>query len=187
MARRLFVYGTTEGHTRHIAQRMGGFLRSREHDVDVVDCADIRENLDLKTYDAYILAGSVHQGNHQRPLAHFITEHKLQLEMKPSAFLSVSLSATGTDEGQKIEAQKNIQKFVDETGFDPTITYPVAGALKYVEYDWFKRMIMKSIVKGHGGDTDTSHDHEYTNWEALEAFLEKFLQDSFNLAKTAAK
>ncbi|MBI1334711.1 MAG: protoporphyrinogen oxidase [Armatimonadetes bacterium] len=183
MANILFVYGTTEGHTRTIAQRMGGYIRSQDHVVDVVDSADVRENLDLTKYDAFVLAGSLHQGFHQRPLAHFIKHHLDQLTKKPSVFLSVSLTAVHKDREHQEEVQKCIKRFLAETGWEPTKTRPVEGALKYIEYDWFKRMIMKSIAKKEGGDTDTSHDHEYTDWEGLEVFLEGFLQESFNLAK----
>jgi menaquinone-dependent protoporphyrinogen oxidase len=34
---------------------------------------------------------------------------------------------------------------------------------------------MKLIAKQQGGDTDTSHDHEYTDWDDLTRFVDEFL------------
>lgn len=31
---------------------------------------------------------------------------------------------------------------------------------------------MKAIVAAEGGDTDDTHDHEYTDWDAVEQFAE---------------
>jgi menaquinone-dependent protoporphyrinogen oxidase len=50
----------------------------------------------------------------------------------------------------------------------------VAGALPYTRYNWLKRWVMKRIVAKAGGDTDTTRDYEYTNWEELRAFSEEF-------------
>jgi menaquinone-dependent protoporphyrinogen oxidase len=38
---------------------------------------------------------------------------------------------------------------------------------------------MRVISRREGGDTDTSHDHEYTDWQAVEQFardLHKLVQ-----------
>jgi menaquinone-dependent protoporphyrinogen oxidase len=51
----------------------------------------------------------------------------------------------------------------------------VAGALVYTKYDYFKRLVMKLIADRRGGDTDTSKDHEYTDWAALYRFGEGFV------------
>lgn len=175
MANILFVYGTTEGQTRKIAQRIGGYIRAKGHVLEVVDSADIRESLDLGKFDCYFLAGSLHQGRHQRSLVHFIKDHAEALAARPSSFLSVSLSAVHKDADHQADVQRCIDQFLEETDWKPTETHPVEGALRYVEYDWFKRMIMKSIAKKEGGDTDTSKDCEYTDWSALEQYVDGFL------------
>jgi menaquinone-dependent protoporphyrinogen oxidase len=35
---------------------------------------------------------------------------------------------------------------------------------------------MKRIAKREGGSTDTSHDHEYTDWDAVARFTNRFLE-----------
>jgi menaquinone-dependent protoporphyrinogen oxidase len=67
-----------------------------------------------------------------------------------------------------------IGRFLTGTGWRPTLTKPVAGALLYSRYNPFKRWIMKRIVQKGGGDTDTSRDYEYTDWDDLRAFADEF-------------
>lgn len=174
MARFLIVYGTTEGHTRKIAEQVGSWIRERGNDVDVFDSVMNPPDL-LDAYDAFLVAGSLHEGKHQRPLRHFVTEHAGTLSRCPSAFLSVSLSAVGRDDAHRADAQRCIDDFCNETGWMPSLTSPVAGALLYTKYDWLKRMVMRSIVRKEGGDIDTSQDYEYTDWTSLRAFVDSFL------------
>ena len=54
------------------------------------------------------------------------------------------------------------------------MTIQIAGALKYTEYDFFKRLIMKMISKREGRSTDTSRDYEYTDWNAVTKFVTDF-------------
>ena len=45
-----------------------------------------------------------------------------------------------------------------------------AGALLYTRYGWVKRHLMRAIARHEGGDVDTSRDHDYTDWDAVEHF-----------------
>ena len=54
------------------------------------------------------------------------------------------------------------------------VTKPVAGALPYTRYNWFIRRVMKRIAAKAGGDTDTTRDYEYTDWQDLRSFAEQF-------------
>jgi len=49
----------------------------------------------------------------------------------------------------------------------PGHIFLVAGALKYTEYDFMKRILMSLIAQRNGADTDTTHDYEYTDWTRL--------------------
>lgn len=176
MSNVLIVYGTTEGHTRKIANQVADWIRTKGLKVDVVDSADIPAGFIVAGYDAFIAAGSLHETKHQRPLRHFVREHAAVMSARPSAFLSVSMSAVKQDEKHRADTQKCIDEFLEETGWEPTVTKAVAGALKYTKYDWLKRFVMVQIVKSEGGDLDTSQDYEYTNWNDLEAFTNEFLK-----------
>jgi menaquinone-dependent protoporphyrinogen oxidase len=69
-----------------------------------------------------------------------------------------------------------IDDFLTVTGWRPTLTKPVAGAVLYTRYNWFKRRLMKRMVGKAGGDVDTSRDYEYTDWNELRTFAEQFDQ-----------
>ncbi len=67
--------------------------------------------------------------------------------------------------------------FFAETGWHPAAVHHAAGALRYTKYDFLKRLLMRHIAAKEGGDVDTSEDHEYTDWEALAAFVQDVLAD----------
>ncbi|MFC6726091.1 flavodoxin domain-containing protein, partial [Halobium palmae] len=94
------------------------------------------------------------------------------LNDRPTAFLSVSLSAS--DEATRAEAEGYVDEFLAETGWTPDATLAVAGAVPYTKYGFLKRLLMKRIVGKRGGDTDTSRDYEYTDWDAVDEFAAAF-------------
>lgn len=170
----LVVYGTTEGQTRKIAERIAERIGEHGPDTELLDSTALPADLDLAAYDALIIAGSVHQHRHQASLVHFVAENLKQLNAKATAFVSVSLSAV-LEEDER-EAQGYVDKFLAETGWRPSETYLVAGALLYTQYDFFKRQIMKLIVWKGGGPTEADRDYEFTDWDALSAFVDSFLE-----------
>jgi hypothetical protein len=54
------------------------------------------------------------------------------------------------------------------------VTASFAGALEYTQYNRLERALMKRIAKKEGGFTDTSNDHEYTDWAQVTNFAERF-------------
>ena len=61
-------------------------------------------------------------------------------------------------------------KFLVRTGWTPKATGTLAGAVLYRDYNWFIRFLMKCFAAGHGGQTDTSRNYEYTKWDLVEKF-----------------
>ena len=175
MKRILVVYGTTEGHTRKIAEFIGEKLRARGHVARVIDAASPDAKQVQPMYDGVIVGGSLHQGQHQSALAHFIRENTSWLNGLPSALFSVSLSMASADEKERAEARQLAQQFVEQTGLDAGIVRCLAGALLYTKYDYFKRFMMRRIAEQEGGEVDTSKDHEYTDWDDVAAFVDEYL------------
>ena len=171
----LVVYGTTEGQTRKVAEFIANALKARGIEVDLVDSATQTAALVQPIYAAAIVCGSLHQHRYQASLLHFVKDNKAWLAGIPAAFVAVSLTAALTDEQSRAELREIAESFYRETGWVPGITHHVAGALRYSQYDYLKRLIMKLIAKQQGGDTDTSHDHEYTDWNELTRFVDEFL------------
>jgi menaquinone-dependent protoporphyrinogen oxidase len=177
MAIILVLYGTTEGHTRKIAEEIGSQLRALSHAPVLFDSANPPSmGLEEGVYDAAIVCGSVHQGIHQASLVHRVKSNLQELERIPSAFVSVSLAAALAEEGSRAEARRYADEFLRETGWTPDERIELAGALLYSKYDFFKRLVMKLIARSKGSDSDTSQDYEYTDWVALAEFVTRFLE-----------
>lgn len=45
----------------------------------------------------------------------------------------------------------------------------------FSQYDFFKRWIMRRIAREKGTPSDTSQDYEFTDWLALDGFVDDFL------------
>ena len=52
--------------------------------------------------------------------------------------------------------------------------HPVAGALLYRRYGLLVRTMMRFISSIVGASTDTSRDHEYTDWQAVDGYAKEF-------------
>lgn len=187
----LVLYATREGHTARIAEHVAATLRSREIDVDVFNVAQLPEGFSLGRYSAAVLAASVHGGGHEREMVAFAKKQREPLDHIPTAFLSVSLSETTVEDltrpeelraQTQVEVQRILDRFLAETGWRPTRMSPVAGALLYQEYGLLKRFVMRMITKKSGGPTDTSRDYVFTDWVALDRFVDSFATAVFEAA-----
>jgi len=174
MAHLLVLYGTSEGQTRKIAKFIADTLRDRAHTVDLVAASEVEDSLSADAYDGVIVGASVHSGQHQAAVSTFVTNHRSVLNRRPSAFFSVSLAVL--DEDHHEEAERYVSNFLDETGWAPDEMATVAGALRYTKYGVIKRFIMKQISKSSGRPTDTSRDFEFTDWDQVARFVDRFLQ-----------
>lgn len=174
----LVIYGTTEGQTRKIAEFVADAVRVQGIDVETVDSAAEAATKVRPVHVAAIVCGSVHQQRYQSSLLHFVRHNRAWLAGIPTAFISVSMTAVLNDGQSRAELRKVAEGFYGETGWTPRLLLQVAGALRYTQNDFFKRLVMKLIVKYQGGDPDTFHDHEYTDWNALTRFVGDFLADA---------
>ena len=172
----LIVYGTTDGHTRKIAQVLAENLRAQFCSVDIVDSVGTLRRLGPDGYDGVIVAASVHIGAYQRTVADWVRTHAKTLNLMPTAFLSVCLAVLQKETEPRQEILRIMRRFLDRCGWRPTITRMVAGALPYTRYGWLKRMMMKRLVAKAGGDTDTTRDYEYTDWNDLRTFSRDFAE-----------
>ena len=172
----LIVYGTTDGHTRKVAQVLAEDLRAQFCSVDVIDAAGIRRRLSPEEYDGVIVAASVHIGDYQKTVARWVRQHAPMLNIMPSAFLSVSLAVREKRAQVRTEIISIMERFLERSGWRPKITKLVAGALPYTRYGWLKRQTMKRMVEKAGGDTDTTRDYEYTDWNDLRDFAVEFAE-----------
>ena len=178
MERRFLVlYGTTDGHTRKVAAAIADEFRAAGDDVDVANAKRQHPPTPPDDYAAVVVAGSVHAGGYQRTVRRWVRAHRDALATRPTAFVSVCLGVLEHNPNTDRELDRILTKFFDQTGWRPTMTKIVAGALPFTKYSWLKRRVMVRIVrKQMGSNVDTRRDYEYTDWNDLKAFARDFRQ-----------
>jgi menaquinone-dependent protoporphyrinogen oxidase len=166
-------YASTEGQTARIAEFLAASLRHRGLDSEAlhVTAPDAR-GLDWGHVRGALLGASLHRGRHQPEAATFAKAHRASLNAHPSAFFSVSLSAASSNPEEREAVRRIAQTFAETAHWRPVEIACFAGALAYRKYGWLKRMIMQRIAAREGGPTDTSQDHELTNWDDVERLAE---------------
>jgi menaquinone-dependent protoporphyrinogen oxidase len=173
----LIGYHTVQGQAAKIAERIAQVLRD---DAVSVDVASLDSAPPPEGYDAVVLGDSIHVVKHSRELKRYLRDHEELLAGLHTALFQVSLTSTNPDEEHTATARSLVQDLLDDTGFDPDVVGMFAGNLAYTRYGWLKKRAMRAIVKREGGSLDMSHDHEYTDWDAVEHFA----HDVASLART---
>jgi menaquinone-dependent protoporphyrinogen oxidase len=170
-------------HPQRVTERVGAFIQARGFAVETINALHIPAGFSLDRYCAGVIAASVHRGAHEREIVEFVKDHVDALNSMPTAFLSVSLSEAGAEDEKApperraqaaLDVQKMTNVFLKETAWHPMRTKAVAGALQFTKYNFLVRFVMKRISRKAGGATDTSTDHAYTDWKALDDFVGEF-------------
>lgn len=168
----LVVFASAHGHTTRIAQRIAKVLRHDGHHVSVRRIDDAPD--DLGRWDAVVVGGSLHLGTHQHELVEWCHEHRRALAARPNAFFSVSLTASEDTREARAAARECIDRFVEDTEWDPRHSEPIAGCLQYTKYDLPTKVMMAAKMHRGGHPDDTSRDYEFTDWPLVEAFARQF-------------
>lgn len=172
----LIAYASLEGQSEKIAHRIAETVeRHGAHPLLV----NTRKHTDAswpEGCDGLIAGGPLHREHHPQELAQWLKEHRSDWKELPTAFFSVSLSAASDRQQDQDDAQRVMRQFLDDIGMHPDIAVTLAGALKYSRYGFFKKRIMRNIVKKSGGnELDMSRDYEYTDWEQVDTFANDVL------------
>jgi menaquinone-dependent protoporphyrinogen oxidase len=192
MARLLIVYGTMLGQTARVAGRMARSAREAGHTVDLVDAAVMPPHLTPADYDAVIVGGWVRGGQHPPAIRDFVIAHRDALTGRPAAFFSVSLFAASQRVADQQRAKTAMRAFLDQTSWRPAHAMTVAGALRYTQLGWLWRRVLclvwMLVARWSGWSPptlprDVARDYEYTDWAAVERFVNALLAD---LARTPA-
>lgn len=172
----LVLYATVEGHTRKIAEHAAAHLEKAGQGVVL---ADVREPgfAVPGRFDGVLVCAPIHIGRYPSSVAQFLIDWKAALAEVPTALISVSLGIRSESTEERAEAEAYPAKLEKKTGFHIDKVHHAAGALKFLEYDFFKRMLMRQIAAKEEGPVDTSVDHEFTDWAALDAFVQEFADD----------
>jgi menaquinone-dependent protoporphyrinogen oxidase len=166
----LIVFASHFGQTRAVAERIFERLKAAGHQVDLADAA--RPNTPVpENYDLVILGSRVEVGRHASDIHNYVMRHHAVLTDMPTAFFSVSMAAAKPDAGP--DPNGYMSALFEDLDWRPTRMAVFAGGLPYRKYNVILRFIMKQISKSAGHTTDTSRNHEFTQWPRVDAFADE--------------
>ncbi|MGR5178586.1 menaquinone-dependent protoporphyrinogen IX dehydrogenase [Vibrio parahaemolyticus] len=174
MEKVLYLYSSREGQTKKIIERIAQQLGH-----NTAQMVNLHENPDvnLNHFDKVLIGASIRYGHLNKKLYQFIAANQTQLSSMKAAFFCVNLTARKEDQGKDTpEGSAYIKTFLKKSPWQPTLIGVFAGALYYPRYTAFDRFMIKLIMTMTGGETDTSKEVEYTNWDKVTAFAEQFQQ-----------
>lgn len=174
MSKTLLLHSTREGQTKKILSYIESKLDGHE-----CETMDIHQagTVDLSQYDKVVIGASIRYGHLNKKLYQFIEQHQSQLEKANAAFFCVNLTARKEDQGKDTpEGSAYIKTFLKKSPWTPTLIGVFAGALYYPRYNLFDRFMIRFIMSMTGGETDTTKEVEYTNWEKVGLFAQNVKQ-----------
>ena len=167
----LILYLTHDGQTKKIAEQIAREL------ADETKVLSLREHSDLSPqalaeFDCIVIGASIRYGHFDPLLEQFIAKNHTLLNQKKSAFFSVNLTARKANR-RTPETNVYTRKLLGRIQWQPDLVEVIAGALFYPRYTWFDRFMIRFIMKMTGGETDTSKEVEYTDWQQVSQFADK--------------
>ena len=166
------AYATTEGQTKKISSFVASKLEDIGHQVVLQDSSDRLRGLKMGVFDGIVLAGSVHEAQHQEVLGSFVMAHRSIIATKKTLLLSVSLSAAFPATLE--EAEGYVKSFCESLNWYPDRHLLVAGAIKHGAYGYYQEMIIQHHLLPRRPVENPEEDHELTNWASLEKAIIDF-------------
>jgi menaquinone-dependent protoporphyrinogen oxidase len=172
----LVVHASSHGQTRKIAEAIAQRLRQRGHEVELGDAMARAPALPPpEDYDAVVLGSRIQAGSHAPALVEYAVRHRAALAAMPTAFFSVSMAAATAGAGP--DPAGYLERMFRIASWRPRRAVAFAGALRYRRYNPFLRWFMKLMSRRNGHPTDTSRDHELTDWDAVARFADAIADD----------
>ncbi|KLV03205.1 protoporphyrinogen oxidase [Photobacterium aquae] len=171
MEKVLLLHSSSDGQTvkilRHIETTLGG-----DYQCELVDLNTL-PTVDFADYDRVLVGASIRYGHLNKKLYQFIERYRDELDQNKVGFFCVNLTAR--KEGKNTpETSVYMKTFLKKSPWCPKLQEVFAGALRYPRYGWFDRVMIQFIMRITGGETDTSKEVEYTDWQKVEAFAARF-------------
>lgn len=176
----LIAYATGEGQTAKIANVLAKQFRSDGHSVKTTDLGAGDGEPCAASYDALIVAASVHAGKHQDSVRDFVVRHKNSFCGKPTAFISVSIAAVAAEQAGRARADEQVAAFLGQVDWQPDFVEKFGGAFRYSKFSAVRRWIFRVSQRlfrkelGRQGWPDLTMDLELTDWSAVRRFGELF-------------
>ena len=169
----LVVYGSGEGQTAKVAEYVEDALVERGDDVTVRDATE-GADVAIDEFDAVLVGSPVNNRRHLPAVVEFVESNRDALAARPTAFFELSFASVVSARWGNDGEEGFVDSLVQRTGWQPDRVGCFAGAVKYTQYDRLTRSFFRLFSAVTTGDTDTSRDYEYTDWDEVEAFAADF-------------
>lgn len=170
----LILFSSRDGQTREIAANIATELQDKGVEAQLCNLHRA-EDVNWSDYDKVVIGASIRYGHFHPALTAFVEKHADALNARPSAFFSVNLVAR-KPEKRSPQTNSYTRKFLLASAWHPDICTVFAGALRYPRYTWYDRFMIRLIMKMTGGETDTSKEVVYTNWQDVKVFAHDIAQ-----------
>ena len=172
MSQILVIYSTVDGQTKNICKKIKEINVGMGHDVTLVSLAEANKAV-LSEFDKILIGASIRYGKHRAELYQFIEENQEILSNKVSGFFSVNVVAR-KPEKNTAETNPYMVKFLQLSAWKPNMLGVFAGKIDYPKYGFFDRFMIRFIMKMTKGPTDIKGTFEFTDWEQVTLFAERF-------------
>ncbi len=169
----LVVYQSMDGHTERIAERIGDELRTAGAQVTMSRATAAPAPVDV---DVVVLGDSIHAGQYSKELIAYVEGHLAALNALPTALFQVCLTSAGRSREAMSTTGGYVAALTESTGLEPALVARFPGALPYTRYGRMKRALMRRIAAKGGQPTDTSKDHDFTDWDEVAGFAADLLE-----------
>ncbi|MGF1701912.1 menaquinone-dependent protoporphyrinogen IX dehydrogenase [Photobacterium makurazakiensis] len=171
MEKVLLLHSSSDGQTVKILRRIEEAL-GEDCACELVDLNNVT-SVNFADYSRVLIGASVRYGHLNKKLYQFIEKNLTALEQAKVGFFCVNLTAR--KEGKNTpETSAYMLKFLKRSPWQPKLQAVFAGALRYPRYNWLDRVMIQLIMRITGGETDTTKEVEYTDWEKVKQFASQF-------------
>jgi menaquinone-dependent protoporphyrinogen oxidase len=129
----------------------------------------------LGDYKAVIVGAPIHMGEHEEYVRDFIESNREDLEGMPLAFFSVSLAAQEDTEEARTQTRKDVEKSCRGDGLVSCHGRHLRRCAA-VHASRVRKALPHEEVSRDKDSADTSHDYEYTDWNAISHSAEEFMK-----------
>ncbi|MGF1687563.1 menaquinone-dependent protoporphyrinogen IX dehydrogenase [Photobacterium japonica] len=169
----LLLHSSSDGQTVKILQHIETTLGT-EYRCELVDVNTL-PTIDFSQYSRVLIGASIRYGHLNKKLYQFIHRYQPELEQNRVGFFCVNLTARKPGKNTP-ETSVYMKTFLKTSPWQPKLQAVFAGALRYPRYGWFDRVMIQLIMRITGGETDTTKEVEYTDWDKVSDFAGQFKQ-----------
>ena len=174
MKKTVILFSSTDGHTVRICERIIDILK---HESTVtLSSIEKADSLDLEGFDFILIGASIRYGNHKASLFSFIKKNIKILNVKKTAFFNVNAVARKEDKNTP-ETNPYLIKFLKKVAWKPNLLEVFAGKISYPKYHFFDKHMIRFIMWMSKGPTNPSKIYEFTDWDKVESFGNKVLNN----------